>query len=83
MVISKTVNFLTRTLAEIARLVSFKENLSHILTYKYLPTEAQTIAMAIYVHTQEWLTLMPKVSRSTLIQRRKSAKQTTTNNKDD
>ena len=68
-VISRTGNFHTRTLAEIAQLVTFKENPSDNITYKSLPTQAQTIVMAIHVHAQEWLTLMSKVSRSTLTQR--------------
>jgi hypothetical protein len=80
-VISRTVNFHTRTLAEIAQLVSFKENPSDNITYKSLPTQAQTIVMAIHVHAQGWLTFMSKVSRSTLTQRYKLTKKTTTNNK--
>jgi hypothetical protein len=79
-VISITGNFHTRTLAEIAQLVSFKENLPDNITYKSLPPQAQTIAMAIHVHAQEWLTLMSKVSRFTLTQRRKTTKHSTTNN---
>ena len=52
-VTSRTGNFYTRTLAEIAPLVSFKENPPDNITYKSLPTQAQTIAMAIHVHAQE------------------------------
>jgi hypothetical protein len=65
-VISRTGNFHTRELVEIAQLVSFKENPPDNITYKSLPTQAQTIAMAIHVHAQEWLTLESKVSKSTL-----------------
>jgi hypothetical protein len=79
-VISRTGNFHTRTLAEIARLISLKENPPDSITYKSLPPQAQTIAMAIHVRAQEWLTLMSKVSRSTLAQRRKTTKNSTTNN---
>jgi hypothetical protein len=80
--ISRTCNFQTRTLAEIAQLVSFEDNPPDTITYKSLPKQAQTIAMTIHVHAQEWYTLMSKVSRSTLTQRRKTTKQTTTNNND-
>ena len=80
--ISKTCNFHTRTLVEIAHLVSFKENPPDNISYKSLPTQAQTIAMAIHVHAQELLTPMSKVSRSTLTQRRKTTKQIATNNND-
>jgi hypothetical protein len=52
-VISITGNFHTSTLAEIAQLVSFKENPPDNITYKSLPPQAQTIAMAIHVHAQE------------------------------
>ena len=81
-VISRTGNFHTRTLAEIPQLVSFKENPRDKKTYKSLQTQAQTVAMAIHVHAQEWLTFMSKVSRSTLTQRKKTTKHTTTNNND-
>jgi hypothetical protein len=75
-VISRTRNFHTRTLAKIAQLVSFKENPPDNITYKSLPTHTQKIAIVIHVHAHEWLTLMSKVSRSTLIHRRKTTKQT-------
>ena len=67
--ISRTWNFHTRTLAEITQLVSFKENPPDALTYKSLSTQAQTIAMSLHTHAQEWLTLMSKISRSNLTQR--------------
>ena len=57
--------------AEIAQLVSFKENPPEALTYKTFPTQAKTITMALHLHAQEWLTLISKVSRSALIQPRK------------
>ena len=66
-VISRTGNFHTRTLAEIAQLVSLKENPPDTLTYKSLPHQAQTIAMTLHIHAQEWLTLMSKISRNNLI----------------
>jgi hypothetical protein len=78
-VISKTGNFRTSTLAESSQLVSFKENPPDNMTYKALPPQAQTIAMAIHVKAQEWLTLMSKISRSTLTQRMKTTKHSTTN----
>jgi hypothetical protein len=81
-VISRTGNFHTRTLAEIAQLVSFHENPPDNITYKSLPPQGQTIAMAIHVHAQEWITLMYKVSRSTLTQRKSTTKHSTTNNND-
>ena len=81
-VISRTGNFHTRTLAEIAQLVSFNENPPDNIKYKSLPPQPQTIAMAIHVHAQEWLTLMSKVSRSNLTQRKKITKHSTTNNND-
>ena len=80
--ISITGNFHTRKLAEIAQLVSFKEDPPDNITYKSLPTQAQTSVMAIHVHAQEWLTLMSKVSKSTLNQRQKQTKKTTTSNND-
>jgi hypothetical protein len=67
-------------LVEIAPLVSFKKKPSGNITYKSLPTQAQTIVMAIHIHAQEWLTLMSKISKSTLTQRRKHSKKTTRNN---
>ena len=70
------------TLAEIAQLISFKENSPDNMTYKSLPPQAKTNAMVIHVHAQEWLTLMPKVSRSTLTQRRKTTKHAYTNSND-
>ncbi len=38
--------------------------------------------MAIHVHAQEWLTLISKISRSTLAQRQKTSKHSTTDNND-
>ena len=81
--ISRTGNVHTSTLAEIAQLVSFNENPPDNITYKSLPSpQAQTIAMAIHVHAQDWLTIMSKVSRSMLTQRMKTTKHSTTNNND-
>ena len=68
-VISRTRNFHTRTLAEIAQLVSLKQNQPDALTYKHIPHQAQTIAMTLHKHPQEWLTLMSKISRNILTQR--------------
>jgi hypothetical protein len=66
---SKTGNFHTRTLAEIAQLVSFKANPPGTLKYKSLPPQAQTIAMTLNTHAHEWLTLMSEISRCNLTQR--------------
>ena len=77
-VIRRTTNFHTRTLAEIAQLVSLKENLPDILTYKSLPHQAQKIVMMLHIHAQEWLTLMSKISRNTPTQRHTHKKTTTT-----
>jgi hypothetical protein len=78
-VISITGSFHASTLAEIAQLASFKENPPDNIKYKSLPPQAQTIAMAIHVHAQEWITLMSKVSKSTLTHRRNTTKHTTAN----
>ena len=84
-VIVITGDFHTQILAEIAQLVSSKENPSDNITYKSLPTQAQAIVMAIHVHAQEWLALMSNVSRNTLTQRknkqRKQQHTTTTTRK--
>jgi hypothetical protein len=77
-VISMTVNVHTRTLAEKAQLVSLKENPLDTLTYKFLPHQAQTIAMTLHIHAQEWLTLMSKISRNNLTQRPTQKKTQTT-----
>ena len=53
MVIGKTSNFYTRTLAEIAQLVSFKENPPKSLTYKLISSQAQTIAISLHIHTHK------------------------------
>ena len=79
-VTSRTGNFHTSALAELAQLASLKENPPDNITYNSIPLQAQTIAMTIHVHAQERLTLMSKVSRSTLTQRRKTIKHSTTNN---
>jgi hypothetical protein len=52
-VISRTGTFHVKTLAEIAHLVSFKEEPSDELTFKQLPIPARIIAMALHVHAQE------------------------------
>jgi hypothetical protein len=65
-VISRTGSFHVKTLAEIAQLVSFKEEPPDTLTYRQLTRNAQEIAMALHVHAQEWLTLLSKLSRRLL-----------------
>jgi hypothetical protein len=71
-VISRTGTFHVKTLAEIAQLVSFKENPPDKLTYKQLPNTAKRIAMALHVHAQEWLTHIFKISRKILTTKTKS-----------
>jgi len=61
-------------------MVFFKEHPPITLIYKSLPTQAQTIAMAIHIHAQEWLTMMFRVSRRSLAQPRKTKKHATHNN---
>ena len=54
-VISRTGTFHVKTLAEIAKLVSFVEEPLDELTFKQLPLTAKRIAMALHVPAQEWL----------------------------
>ncbi len=63
-VISRTGNFYKKTMAEIAQLFSFQENPPDKHTYQTLPTQAQSITMAIHVHAREWLTLISKVLKN-------------------
>ncbi len=72
-VISRTGTFHVKTLAEIAQLVSFKENPPDELTYKQLPNTAKRIAMALHTHAQEWLTHISKISRKILNTKAKPA----------
>ena len=60
-VISRTGTFNVRTLAEIAQLVSFKEEPSDTLTYKQIPKPTQKFAMALHIHAQEWLSYIFKI----------------------
>ena len=66
---SKTGSFRVKTLAEIAKLVSFQEEPPDTLKYKQMPKPAQEIAMALHVHAQEWLSPISKISRSLLAQK--------------
>jgi hypothetical protein len=61
-IISITGTFNVHTLAEIAQLVSFREEPPDTLTYKQLPKPAQKIAMALHIHAQEWLSYISKIS---------------------
>jgi hypothetical protein len=61
-VISKTCTFNVKNLAEIAQLVSFKEEPPDAFTYKQLPESAYHIAMALLVRAQEWLSYISKKS---------------------
>jgi hypothetical protein len=71
-VISRTGTFNSKTLAEIAQLVSFDEEPPDTLTYKQLPKPAQHIAMALHIHAQEWLSHISKISRTILTTKPKS-----------
>ena len=51
-VISRTCTFHVKTLAEIAELVSFKEEPADECTFKQPPPTAKRIAMALHVHAQ-------------------------------
>ena len=65
-VISRTCTFHVKTLAEIAQLVSFKDEPPNELTVKQLPPTAKRLAMALHVHAQEWLSHISKTSRKIL-----------------
>ena len=68
-VISRTGSFNTKTLAEIAQLISFTEEPPEEMTYRQMPPAAKRIAMALHTHAQQWLTLMLKISKQTLAPR--------------
>jgi len=70
-VISRTCTFHVKTLAEIAQLVSFKEEPPDELTFKQVTLPAKRIAMAFHVHAQEWLSRISKTSRKLLTIKRK------------
>ena len=72
-VISRTGTFHVKTLAEIAKLVSFSEEPPHELTLKQLPPTAKRIAMALHVHAQEWLSHISNTSRKILTTKTKKA----------
>jgi hypothetical protein len=65
-VISRTGTFHVKALAEIAQLVSFKEEPPDELIFKQLPNAAKRVAMALHVHAQEWLSHISKTSRKIL-----------------
>ena len=66
-VISRTCTFNNvKTLAEIAQLVSYKEEPPDDMTYKQLPKPANHIAMALHTHAQERLPHISKYSRKIL-----------------
>jgi hypothetical protein len=75
-VIIRTGTFHVKTLAEIAQLVSFKEEPPDKLTFKQLPNTAKIIAMALHVHAHEWLTHISKISRKNLTTKTKQATST-------
>ena len=75
-VISQTYTFHDKTLAEIAQLVSFKEEPPDELIFNYLPLTAKRIAIALHVHAQEWLSSISKTSRKILTTKTKTATKT-------
>jgi hypothetical protein len=75
-VISRTCTFHVRTLAEIAQIISFKEEPPYELTFKQLPLIAKRIAMALHVHAQEWLSHVSKSSRKILTTKTETAAST-------
>jgi len=72
--ISKTSTFNVKNVAEIAQLISYKEEPPDIMTYKQLQKPAKHMAMALHTHAQEWLSQIFKNSRQILTT--KSKKQT-------
>jgi len=75
-VISRTSTFHVKTLAEIAQLVSFKEEPPDELTFKQLPTTYKNIAMALHAQAQKWLSHISNNSRKILTTRSKAARNT-------
>jgi hypothetical protein len=76
-VISRTCNFYTNTLATIAQVILFIEHPPDVPIYKKLPKQAQKIAITLHVRAQAWLTLVSKVSRSTLSHPRRPSRNAT------
>ena len=70
-VISRTSTFHVKNLAEIAQLVSFKEEPPDELTFKQLPLTAKRIAMSLHVHAQEWISHISKTPRKILTTKNK------------
>jgi len=70
-VISRTITFNVKTLAEIAQLVSFKEEPPDTLTYKQLARPAKKMYMAFHVHAQELLSHISKILRKILTTNRR------------
>jgi hypothetical protein len=71
-VITRTNTFNTKTLAEIAQLVSYKEEPPYVMTYKKLPKPAKHIAMSLHTYAQEWLSHISKHSRKILTTKQKT-----------
>jgi len=74
--ISRAGTFHVKTRAEIAQLISFKEEPPNDLTFKQLPIRPKRIAIALHVHAQEWLSHMSKNSRYILTTKAKTATHT-------
>ena len=71
-VINRTDTFNVKTLAEIAQLVSYKEEPTDVMTYKQLPKQAKHIATSLHKHAQEWLSHIFKYSRRILTTKQKT-----------
>ncbi len=62
-VVNITCTLNVKTLAEIAQLVSYKEEPPDVFTFKQLPTTTKNIVMSLHVHAHEWLLYTSKNSR--------------------
>ena len=75
-VIRRTGTFHVKKLAEIAQIVSLKEEPPDELTFKQLLIPGKRIAMALHVHAQKWLSRISKTSRKILTIKTKTATNT-------
>ncbi len=69
-VISRTDTFHVKTHAEIAQLVSFKQEPLDVLTLKQLPITSKNV-MTLHVHAQEWLSYIQKPLEKTSLQNKR------------
>ena len=70
-VISRTGSFHTRTLSEIAQLISPKEQPPDIntVTYRTLDPTTKKAIQSLHIHAQQWLSLILSISKSALAPR--------------